>query len=348
MTNLKRFFLTLSGENIKLSRFEIISLFNLKKTKINEIRLFDRLLIITCERNISKFIAQRAALTHNISELLIECSIDEKNIINSFKNIDINEFVKNKNSFAVRIQKIGHRSINSEYFEKLIGKVIKNQLEKKIKANLKNPEILFFGVFVQDKFFFGINYEMKIRRKIKEKSLKFRPFFHPAALNPRIARAMVNLSRVKEDGIFLDPFCGTGSILIEALLIGCRKVIGIDINQKMINGTKLNLKKFNLNKYNLILSDSNHIPLKKVTNIATDPPYGRSSSTHKKSLMLLLENFFSEINDLILKNKIITLALPSHINLSNLIDKTKLRILKEFEHYVHSSLTRKIYVIQRK
>mgnify|MGYP002171746373 CR=1 FL=1 len=38
----------------------------------------------------------------------------------------------------------------------------------------------------------------------------------------------------------MDPFCGTGGILIEAGLIGC-KVAGSDVNWKMKNGSAINL-----------------------------------------------------------------------------------------------------------
>ena len=43
-----------------------------------------------------------------------------------------------------------------------------------------------------------------------------RPFFHPAAIFPKLSRALVNLSRVGAGEVFLDPFCGTGSLLLEA------------------------------------------------------------------------------------------------------------------------------------
>ncbi|MFX1453619.1 MAG: methyltransferase domain-containing protein [Promethearchaeota archaeon] len=344
----KRFFLTLSGENISLSKFEILSLFKLKNTNVSNVRLIDRLLILSSKKNISKYIASRAALTHDISELVIESSIEENDIINSLKNIDFIKYIENKKSFAVRIQKIGHKNINSEYFEKLIGKIIFGSIKKTLKVDLLHPDILFYGIFAKNKFFFGINNSKKIRSCFKSNSLKSRPFFHPSALNPRLARVMVNLSQIKEDEIFLDPFCGTGSLLIEAFLIGCNQVIGIDISPKMINGAKKNLKKFGVKNMELLVGDSNHIPLKFISGIATDPPYGRSSSTYKKSLIPLLENFFLEISDLILKNRLITIALPSYIKLFELIDKLYFEIKHEFTQYVHSSLTRKIYVIQKK
>ena len=347
MVKINKFFFTLSGENIKLAQYEIISILELTKIKYINVKLLDRLLIISCEKNILNYLASRVVLTHNISELLIECPCEEKAIIKALKMIDLDLIVKNKKNFAVRIQKIGHKSINSEYYEKMIGKIIQNQIKNKISVNLKKPELLFFGIFVKNRFVFGINLFQKRKKNFKLIPLQSRPFFHPSALNPRLARVMVNLSQIKEDEIFLDPFCGTGSILIEAYLIGCLNIIGIDINQKMIKGAKKNLKKFSIEDKNLLIGDSNHIPLREISAVATDPPYGRSSSTHKKPLPILLEKFFLEISDIISKNKFITLALPSHIILSNLIDRYNFKIIQDFTQYIHSSLTRKIYIIQK-
>jgi len=64
-------------------------------------------------------------------------------------------------------------------------------------------------------------------RKIDGKELKsgfgkrkphMRPGFHPSSLNPKLARAFVNLTGIRK-GTIVDMFCGTGGILIEAGLI---------------------------------------------------------------------------------------------------------------------------------
>lgn len=351
MTKNKTFFFTLSGDNLDLAEFEIISIFKLKNANFFNKKLLDRFLILSSERDISNILASRVALTHNISELLLECSFEEQaieqDIIKSLKTIDFNLIIKNKKTFAVRIKKIGYKSINPEYFERLIGKIIYDQLEKKVKVNLNEPEMLFYGIFVKNEFIFGINYIQNIRSSFTSRALKFRPFFHPSALNPYLARVMVNLAQIKEEDILFDPFCGTGSILIEAFLVGCSRIIGNDINNIMINGSKKNLKEFGINNAELLLSDSNHIPLREISAIVTDPPYGISSSTHKKTLPLLLENFFLEISDLILNNGLIVLALPSHIQISNILDKIYFKIINKFEQYYHPSLTREIYIIQK-
>lgn len=59
-------------------------------------------------------------------------------------------------------------------------------------------------------------------------------------LPPKLARMMVNLAQVPEGGIVYDPFCGSGTVLMEALLMGYR-VIGSDLDARGIEHTKENL-----------------------------------------------------------------------------------------------------------
>lgn len=61
-------------------------------------------------------------------------------------------------------------------------------------------------------------------------------------LPPKLARAMVNLCGLDPArATILDPFCGLGTILQEALLLECATVWGSDIDEKNIRATKENL-----------------------------------------------------------------------------------------------------------
>jgi len=61
-------------------------------------------------------------------------------------------------------------------------------------------------------------------------------------LPPKLARTMCNLAGGSKSGkTLLDPFCGVGTTLIEATLLGFKKLIGTDIDQKAINDTGKNL-----------------------------------------------------------------------------------------------------------
>lgn len=60
-------------------------------------------------------------------------------------------------------------------------------------------------------------------------------------LPPKLAQIMLNLAKVGPDNIVLDPFCGTGGVLMEAALKGS-KLIGSDLNPEMVLYTKENLQ----------------------------------------------------------------------------------------------------------
>jgi putative methyltransferase (TIGR01177 family) len=100
----------------------------------------------------------------------------------------------------------------------------------------------------------------------------FRNFFHPSALDPRLCRIMVNLARVRENDLILDPFCGTGGILLEAQRMGIR-TIGLDVVKKMCGGAKKN------GVEEVVQCDSLKMPIKKLSShaIVTDIPYGIST-----------------------------------------------------------------------
>lgn len=59
---------------------------------------------------------------------------------------------------------------------------------------------------------------------------------------PKLAKIMINLSGVDKKSVLLDPFCGSGTILQQALLMGHTNVVGTDIDKKAIDNTKRNLK----------------------------------------------------------------------------------------------------------
>lgn len=70
----------------------------------------------------------------------------------------------------------------------------------------------------------------------------------------KLAKILINISGALPDEPILDPFCGSGTIITEALNMGFKKISGTDISQKAIANTQNNInwvvKKFNLNKNN--------------------------------------------------------------------------------------------------
>jgi len=69
------------------------------------------------------------------------------------------------------------------------------------------------------------------------------------AIPPRLARIMVNLSACKPGKALLDPFCGVGTILQEALLEKAM-VVGVDVNPWCVKAASENLE-WTKREYNL-------------------------------------------------------------------------------------------------
>lgn len=104
-----------------------------------------------------------------------------------------------------------------------------------------------------------------------------RPFFRPGVVLPRFARALVNLAGVPPNGTLLDPFCGTGSFLVEGALCGLRAV-GLDAQLTMVVGARRNLRHFGL-AAEVVWGDARRLSFRdgSVDGVVADPPYGRSS-----------------------------------------------------------------------
>ncbi|MFA6215531.1 MAG: DNA methyltransferase [Patescibacteria group bacterium] len=61
------------------------------------------------------------------------------------------------------------------------------------------------------------------------------------SMPPKLAKIMINLAQLPVGETILDPFCGSGTMLQEGLLLGY-KMIGSDIAEKAIKDTKKNLE----------------------------------------------------------------------------------------------------------
>lgn len=65
---------------------------------------------------------------------------------------------------------------------------------------------------------------------------------HSGMLPPKLAKIMVNLAQASEGKTILDPFCGSGTVLQEAALLGYHNLIGMDNSAKAIEDTKRNME----------------------------------------------------------------------------------------------------------
>lgn len=69
-----------------------------------------------------------------------------------------------------------------------------------------------------------------------------RPFIATEiSTSPKICRTLLTLAGARSSDTVLDPFCGTGTLLMEAALLGM-KCIGLDIDGNQVQGARSNLR----------------------------------------------------------------------------------------------------------
>jgi len=79
------------------------------------------------------------------------------------------------------------------------------------------------------------------------KDLSLRDYGRPSRddlsgmLPPKLAQIMLNLAQVKEDDAIMDPFCGSGTILSEAIVLGYKNLFASDISPKAVDDTRKNI-----------------------------------------------------------------------------------------------------------
>lgn len=101
-------------------------------------------------------------------------------------------------------------------------------------------------------------------------------------LPPKLARILVNLATRGESGLVFDPFCGTGTLLAEALVLGYG-VAGSDNDPRAVSGTAKNLAWVQpASTPRLEVADATHASqwLARADFIATEPYLGPLISVH--------------------------------------------------------------------
>jgi tRNA G10 N-methylase Trm11 len=107
-------------------------------------------------------------------------------------------------------------------------------------------------------------------------------------LPPKLARMLVNLTLGQvnnKEVTIIDPFCGSGNVLMEAMMLNC-DVVGSDISKKAVTDTKINLdwiasKQASASKYAVYQADAtqydfNQLPIgDKSVAIVAEPYLGR-------------------------------------------------------------------------
>ena len=343
----KIFYARLSGIHTTLPISELSAVGEVECNNFKFIGMLDLIALFFCDPNLLEFIAKRVAFTKSIGILVnIEDNLlFNKDLDNMIESLVFNIKRLNINEVGISFERLRGVSQNLIDGEKTINKIINSLKKRNVKINFRSPykvEIfLAEGMVVVGLRLLNINLKEFEKRRPRK-----RPFFKPGPLDPRLSRALVNLSRLRKGGVFLDPFCGTGGIALEACLIGASKVLCGDIDKLMSRGSRKNLEHFKCQSKSLnYIGDALKLPLgKPVDSIATDPPYGRSTSTKGKSVKTIYRGFLEESLTILKKGGYLVFAGPTRIKPEKIAEDVGLNIIEKHYMYVHGSLTRSIIV----
>ena len=275
---MNEFFAIISGENIELGRAELRALLPLVCDKYN-VRWYDHLAIIKADSNPVGFILDRAALIKEAGSVILDIH-SSSDIITNLSDDAIESIVEPSETFCIRTRLYAHQK-NSQYREQLVGNLgAKIGTRTGAKVSMNNPDVTILVILTTERTFVCKSLKSELRGLLRERKPGRKEFFHPSMMSAQLARVMCNLAKIMPDEIVFDPFCGGGGILCEAAILGA-KVVGWDLNWRLIMGATKNLAESLDREASVIQADSRYPPLQanRVDCITTDPPYGRTSST---------------------------------------------------------------------
>jgi len=293
---------------------------------------------LDCSSDKIKKLSRRLSSVFFIDSYLFSSSLNIKKIEEKAEKTPISI----NGTIAVRYKNRSDKKIYSQDVVKALARVYTKNNE----VSLKNPDNEIRALITDEKVYVGLKLFEVNRSVFEERKVQNRPFFSPISLHPKVALALVNLSCVKTGEILLDPFCGTGGILLEAGILGV-KVIGSDIESKMVEGCRQTLEEYNVKDFDLFCADvgdiSSHVELVDV--VVTDLPYGRSTTTKGEEMSLLYNRAFASIKKVLKKGKTAVIGLSDTKSIKK--GEQYFKLLGVYEFRAHKSLTRYFAVFEK-
>ena len=278
---------------------------------------------------------------------------DLKNISKSLE--EIKKFVTKNKTFAIRCEHIENDNLEKDE----ICITTANALNLNAKVDLDNPNVIIFVYIYKNNCYLGIDFSGEDLSK-----REYRIYTHYDALKGTIAYSLLRIADYKKQDTILDPFCGSGTILIEAALFANNfsqnhyskdkfvfskfldidlerfdskktfngKIIGYDIELKYIISAKKNAKIAGIEKSitfsRVEIRDLDiKIKQKSIDKIITNPP----NLTHKnqKTIERVYNDFFQQANLILKNNGTITIITRTFDLIKKSAENNKFKILKE-------------------
>ncbi|AGK60863.1 putative DNA modification methylase [Archaeoglobus sulfaticallidus PM70-1] len=328
-----RYGFLLLGEHEEFGKLEILNLLN-SYSHARIVDEDDRILIMESEPPDRTFFDRLAMVRESFIHI---DTVDIDYLERRFKDLNFEG-----KRVCVRVKKLNKSlAISTVELERKLGAIL---YRNGAIIDLKDSDITI-KVYITDRCHIGILNHVTNTAQFFERRPDKKPFFKPGALLPRLARALVNFTGITDDTL-LDPMCGTGTILIEAGLMGI-DFVGIEAFKKVLYGCAENLIYYNL-PVNLIRGDARNISLRDdtVSAIVTDYPYLRSSKSFGE-LSELYERSFEEISRVLKKGK--RLVIVSNIDVEERYSiENYFKIERKLFQRVHKNLYRRIYILQNR
>ncbi|PAK52892.1 TRM11 family methyltransferase [Paenibacillus sp. 7541] len=163
--------------------------------------------------------------------------------------------------------------------ERQVGRHIKGT------AQMKSPEVTLGLIRTEGIWSLGELHEPE-RAWLTHKQ---KPYNYSTGLSSRVARALVNMAVPEPDNtVLLDPCCGMGNVLIEALSMGIQ-VQGSDINPLAIRGARVNLRHYGYDDQLVSIQDMNELSGSYEASIL-DLPYNVCSVLQEEDRLQMLRS----------------------------------------------------------
>ncbi|OUJ19370.1 tRNA G10 N-methylase Trm11 [Methanonatronarchaeum thermophilum] len=315
----------LSGEHPELPFGEVVSVLEALDVDFRVCRRFGRVLVVEVDGVDVDYLGGRLSMSHRVCDF-VSFARDLSGLL------EVSSGLVPEGSFCVRAVGVG----GGIDVERRVGGVIDGVVD------LEDPDVVYRVFIVDGGYVLGEELFDVDRGGFDGWKPTVRPYFSPIAINPRIARLMVNLSRVGRGEVLLDPFVGTGSFLIEGGLVDASPV-GVDVDRDMLLGCRSNLEFVGLD-LDLVQADALNLPFGDgvVDGVVADPPYGRSSRVDAVSLESLIGSSVDEMFRVLKKGGYLVLILPEGIDYIGRADE-----IESYSLRVHRSLTRVIRIFRR-
>jgi len=318
----------LSGEQPALARAEALAALEASGARTRLLAAESRLLAVETDAD-AAWLGRRLGLAHYVEELIAWGTLDEA--LEAARMLDFGD-----RTFRVRVNSLkschNKREIESQVGDRVRGRVDLTDPQEEVRLIEGERHYLCRRLAAID------------RHAFEARKVEARPFVQPISLHPRFARALVNLSRVPDGGALLDPFCGTGGILLEAGLIGAR-LVGGDVREDMVDGCRATLRSFGL-AADLHAADVGALPpiVGAVDAVATDPPYGRATSTKGEPIASLYRRGMDVAAEVLGPSGHLAMIVPERRLAA---PPEGLELVEAYPLYVHKSLTRHFVVMRR-